>query len=231
MKKNYKTRIFGTLAGCLILAVLSGQVWANSPDDPVTIDNSEEVTDNLGSDSDPDSESNSAESDNDEIDEESMAEAVSDIVEIDVSVGAQSVLNGKIPINVYVTPHIDSNRAEITWDLPRGLDSGEESNVWFEMQEDVDRNFTLEVMPEKSGKYKVVVEVTVWHYDTNYVASDWVELEIDENLEVTPAPEEYKRNKMMLNFAKIAGVIVVTGLVIGSGVIGFKKFKIWMAKD
>lgn len=150
---------------------------------------------------------------------------------IETAVGTQSVINGKIPIYLYLKPKIDSSKAQLEWNVPRGLDAMSSVDVWFEMEEDTGRTFTLYVSPQTEGHYKIVVNVTAWRFDTNYVDSEEIEIDIDSDLLMTPQTAEYQRNNILLT----VGIIVVcaAGVVGGYFVIKLlqKKFSKWMSED
>lgn len=156
---------------------------------------------------------------------------VQGMFEISAEIGTQSVLNNEIPLTLTIRPKIDSKKAEVKWDLPRGLTARSETNRWFTMEKDVPRTFTLEVEPEASGRYVIVADVTAWRYDTNYVASAEIELQIDENLHVYPMQEEYKNNRTIMIVLTVVGVIIAGNLVFFGAKLALNKYRQWMAKD
>lgn len=151
--------------------------------------------------------------------------------EIVSQTGVQSVLNGTIPLTIQILPKITSSKAEIVWEVPRGLSSSNDTDLWFSMEENVPRSFRIDVLPENAGRYVVVADVTAWRYDTNYVASAEYEFEIDEALRITPVQPEYSRNMMIFTIAKVVGVGVI-GVALFFGVkFGIRMYKKWMATD
>lgn len=150
---------------------------------------------------------------------------------IETAIGTQSVINGKIPIYLYMKPKIDSSKAQLEWNVPRGLDALSSVDVWFEMEEDTGRTFTLYVSPQTAGHYKIVVNVTAWRFDTNYVDSEEIEIDIDADLLMTPQTAEYKRNSVFLT----VGIIVVCAACVVGGYFAIKlfqkKFSGWMSED
>lgn len=153
------------------------------------------------------------------------------ILTLETNMATQSVVSGKIPLTITVISAVDSSKAAVTWDLPRGLTAYGEKQTWFRMEADVPYSFTVEIEPQKSGTYSIVVDVTAWRYDTNYVTSGEFEFEIDEQLHVTPAPEEYTRNLMIFRVGVTAGVVVGIIAVVFLVKFGIKRFKTWMAQD
>lgn len=168
------------------------------------------------------------------IDEES--ESLEDLdgnglMKVTSEVGVQSVLSDRIPLVVTVEPRISSSKAQISWSIPRGLATNDETSIWFSMEEGVKRTFRIDVEPIVEGTYKIVVDVTAWRYDTNYVASTDLSFDIDKNLHVDPPPEEYTRNEMMF---RVTVVILIILAIIG-GIFGLKfaikRFRQWLAED
>lgn len=163
--------------------------------------------------------------------EESNDAVEQGILTIESKVGTQSVVNGSIPLYVRVDPTIDSSKAKITWDIPRGLEVSGSQEKWFRMEDGVPQTFSLKVTPLRSGRYEIVVDVTAWRYDTNYVTSDVLSFEVDDDLHVTPISSEYNRNRIMYNlFLFVIAILLIIGGMFGVK-FGIKRFKQWMAED
>lgn len=150
--------------------------------------------------------------------------------EIQTTVGTQSAWSGKIPVYVSITPQIDSTRAQLKWDIPRGLETEEAVEVWFSMETGVVRQFELWVIPDATGSYKVGVEVIAWRYDDNYVDSAEVSVNIDDNLRLSPVSAAYSRNLLFLTIGKIIVVALVVGGMYLAARIILKKYVKWPQK-
>jgi hypothetical protein len=150
---------------------------------------------------------------------------------IETHVGTQSVVNGNIPVFIYVKPYIDSSKAQLQWDVPRGLRAKSKTEQWFSMTEEESETFKLVISPVEPGKYEIIADMTAWRYDSNYVDSAQIEIEIDNNLLLTPRTSEYKRNQIIFTVVKVLGVIVGAFGAFILFKIGKKKFQKWMAED
>ncbi|MEA3357579.1 MAG: hypothetical protein U9Q67_04035 [Patescibacteria group bacterium] len=164
-------------------------------------------------------------------DEDVEVEDSVDLFTVEASIGDQSVRTGEISLSVDITPSIDSSNAQVVWDLPRGLSTSDDIEQWFEMNSDEQQTFTINVKPENSGTYKIVVDVTAWRYDTNYVSSDQLNLEINNDLLLSPVTEEYNKRLVMYNVAKIAVGLIGLGLLGLSGKHIYKMFRKWLVSD
>jgi hypothetical protein len=154
-----------------------------------------------------------------------------DVISVSTEMGLQSVITGKIPLIIRVSPKIDSRKAQVRWNLPRGLYTQSPEDVWYEMQEGVTREFRIDVVPTSAGRYETVVDVTAWRYDTNYVSSAAFLFEIDEELHVTPAPEGYTRN-LALYRATLALLSLIAIIIAFFAVkFGIGRFRRWLAED
>jgi len=166
---------------------------------------------------------------NEEVVEDNMGGA--SFFTIETAIGTQSVIDKKIPVYLYLKPKINSSKAQLEWNVPRGLEALSSTDVWFEMEEDVGRTFVLYVSPQSAGHYKIVINVTAWRFDTNYVDSDEIEIDIDSSLLITPQTAEYKRNNIFLT----AGIVLAGGGVIVGGYFLInllrKRFRKWMSED
>jgi hypothetical protein len=225
-------RQIGVIA-VILLMMPPAAASAEFKDTTVTEDSSDESvidgTDADGEDSAPVLFEDSSETDEAVI--EDTQEQSAGILSLEIEMGTQSVLSGKIPLTVTVTSTIDSNKAAITWDLPRGLAAYGQQEEWFRMEADVPYSFTVEIEPKQSGNYSIVVDVTAWRYDTNYVTSGEFEFQIDEQLHITPAPEAYTRSLMIFRVGVVAGVAAGIVVLIFLVKFGIKRFKTWMAQD
>ena len=164
-------------------------------------------------------------------DEEESEKDGSALIGIESVVGTQSVLSGKIPLYVKIDPSVDSSRAKITWDVPRGLDMSDAEFEWFEMADGASQTFQIDVEPLLAGRYEIVVDVTAWRYDTNYVTSAVLSFEIDEDLLITPQTSEYKRNRMIYTVLILLFVVLLMIVAVFGVKFGIRWFKEWMSKD
>ncbi|MBN2100413.1 hypothetical protein JW710_00755 [Candidatus Dojkabacteria bacterium] len=220
------------LVFCLTLVVIPVNAQESGEEDLQEEDLNTEKSDTVDSQNDADTVDAEEDLDSEDTQQEGDSEEkVETFFEVESEIGTQSVITGEIPIYLYLRPKIDSSKAQLEWSVPRGLEAGSSTEVWFEMKEDEGRTFVLYVKPEESGKYKVTVNVTAWRYDTTYFDSADVEFEVDDNLLVTPQSAEYKRNKMFLAVGLVLGVLVVLSgsFFLIKFLIG--KFKQWMAED
>lgn len=231
MKKN-RNLIFVLVLGFILLPYSAfAQTDDDNGEDDQTVE--ESVEDGVdGTTVDTIMDESDVNDDDDSIDNNDVVtDGVSSLFEIETAVGTQSVLSGTVPVYVYVKPKIDSTRAQLVWFVPRGLKAVTETEKWFSMEEDVGQTFMLEVEPQASGKYEIIVDVTAWRYDTNYVGTAKIDLEIDESLHVTPITGDYRRNQILL---VVGGIVGGAGAAFGLyflGKFGYRKFKEWLAKD
>lgn len=157
--------------------------------------------------------------------------SIQGMFEIVTQIGTQKVFGGGIPLTVWIMPKIDSTKAEVVWDLPRGLETKDETDSWFTMVENTPRSFTITVVPSSLGKYVIVVDVTAWRYNTNYVASKEINITIDSKLHVSPAQPEYLENRTLCMVAAGIGVSLCGVLLVVGIKFGFRKYRAWMSAD
>jgi hypothetical protein len=151
--------------------------------------------------------------------------------EVTAEIGTQKVLGNSIPLTITIDPRIDSNKAEVLWDVPRGLETEDETDRWFTMVENSTRSFSINVVPTELGRYVVVVDVTAWRYDTNYVGSAEFEFRIDDQLHITPAQSEYVKNRTYLTVGTVLGIAVAGALLVLGAKFGLRTYRKWMAAD
>lgn len=173
--------------------------------------------------------------DNDE-EETDAGDKTSDAVKngmfnIETKIGTQKVIGNAIPLIVTITPTIDSKKAQVVWDVPRNLDTENDTERWYTMVKGVPRSFSIEVTPKKAGRYVVVVDVTAWRYDTNYVGSSEIELVIDDELHISPAQEEYQRNRLTLIIELAIGIVIGAIVLFLLIKFAYEKYRQWMSED
>ena len=180
---------------------------------------------------DADGVDNDGQDQDEDVTEEASGSDATEMISISTEMGVQSVVSGKIPLLVRVTPQVDSSKAQVRWDLPRGLVTTDPVDLWFEMKEGVTREFIVNVEPLSAGNYETVVDVTAWRYDTNYVSSATFRFDIDDGLVVTPAPEEYTRSLMLYRIVLALAALVAIIVAFFAIKFGIKQFKQWLAED
>jgi len=155
----------------------------------------------------------------------------SDIFTVESRIQVQSVVSGKVPLVVTITPEIDSSKAQITWDIPRGLTPDGQTDVWFAMEKGTPVSFRIDVKPDAAGAYEVVAGITAWRYDTNYVSSVRFSFDVDDSLKLTPPSVEYTRNLVLFrggigifSLGLLAALFFTVKYLIA-------RFKKWMSED
>jgi hypothetical protein len=136
------------------------------------------------------------------------------------SLATQSVWNNKIPITVKFTTNFDSDNVEITWDAPSGIDVTSHQAKFLKVVAGQTYTYTGYITPTNPGNYSISSNVIAWQFNTNYTASSFVTLKLNDKLLVDPTPADYT-GMLILKY-----VIFVLG---GAGIlylffILFKKF-------
>ncbi|MDD3662038.1 MAG: hypothetical protein PHG63_03140 [Candidatus Dojkabacteria bacterium] len=156
---------------------------------------------------------------------------VEEVLDVEMYVGTQSVFNNTIPLYVRVLPKVSSTRAQISWHVPRGLVAEDPEELWFSMEEDVEQVFRIDVSPQSSGSYRIVVDVTAWRFDTNYVSSTDVSFVIDETLHISPAPADYVKNIMIYRIVTVILVVLAAAGLFFGAKFAIRRFKQWLSQD
>lgn len=141
--------------------------------------------------------------------------------EIRITVGTQSPWNKRVPLILTVIPNLDSERTEVSWDVPFGVEIIDGNKNFFSASKGKSFERKVYLLPSKSGRYTITANVTNWGYGSNYTSSENITLTFGQDLVTEPETANYTtasiiRYTMILLFA-------------GGGIIGiyfgFKKFK------
>ena len=148
--------------------------------------------------------------------------------QIELDVGTQSVWNNSIPIDIYLTPSLNSDRVEIRGNTPASLDFEYLGGQYFSVQEGETYRLRSRITPQKPGNYRVAINAIAWQYDTNYSSTSTINVQIDEDLKIVPQSSMYQVN-LILKYVFFATIIALIGFGIARfGKKGYTKFKKWL---
>jgi len=146
--------------------------------------------------------------------------ATANKIDVESSLGSQSVWNNKIPLTVKFRTNFDSDHIEITWDTPSGIDVSSTQAKFLKVVAGQTYTYVGYVTPINAGSYSISSNVTAWQFDTNYTASSDVTLKIGSNLHIDPLPADY----IGMSVLKYAIFAIGGGLAIYGLFLLFKKF-------
>lgn len=151
--------------------------------------------------------------------------------QVEYEIGRQSVWNNSIPLNIYITPHSDFNRVEITFGYGGMTEVRYRGPQFFPVKAGETYNVQARVYPKERGPHHVTINAIAWEYDTNYTSSASANIPVDENLQIIPQTQAYK----ILNvFKYIFITLIVIGIGIGAYFLTLKnieKIKKWLEPE
>lgn len=142
--------------------------------------------------------------------------------------GSQTPFGKYVPYILTITPHLDSSKTQVLWNVPSTLEAKPKHPEFVNL--DTGKTYTFEgkIKPLKSGTYDFSISVLSWQYDTNYTNSISDNLTFDNNLVLQPMGAKY-RYLNILKFALIGiafiGLTILTVIVVKSYM---KKAKKWL---
>jgi hypothetical protein len=166
-----------------------------------------------------------------EIQMEQEDSVIRDNFDINLEIGTQSVWNNSIPIIIHLTTAIDLDRVEIRASTPSAIEFEYLGNQYFPVRAGENYVLTSRVFPNRQGNYTLSINAIAWQYDTNFSSSSTVNLQIDENLQITPQTRQYHIN-LVLKY--ILYVILIAGAGIGlffASKKGYAKLKTWLMPE
>ena len=132
---------------------------------------------------------------------------------------AQLPFGKKVPYEIQITSHIDSNQTQILWEVPTTLEVKAKHSEFVSIGKDETKTFKATVTPKRDGTYVVNVSVVSWQHDTNYTNSVKDTLTFDQNLVLQPVSDAYRIG----NILKIFVILVLSGILIFLGYYFAKK--------
>jgi|GEM_PF-4098818 len=131
-----------------------------------------------------------------------------------------------------ISSKLDSDRVIVEWELPSQIIFAEENQrntQTTSVREDEISVATARVMGVRAGTYEVKVNVTTVKADVNYITADTLEITFNNDKEVLPLTDEYKKAKLTDQVITALVVLVVLLLVGGAGFWLYSRYR--MAKQ
>ena len=142
--------------------------------------------------------------------------------------GPQTPFGQYVPYTLTITPHLDSPKTQILWNMPTTIEAYPKHDEFVSLEKDQTYVFEGRIKPLRGGIYDFSISVISWQYDTNYTNSVGDNVVFSNNLVLQPVSSHYQWMNV-LKFASIfvgfAIVIIVTVIVVNKYT---KKAKTWL---
>lgn len=136
--------------------------------------------------------------------------------------GPQTPFGNYVPYTLTITPHIDSTRTQILWNMPATLESVPKHEEFVSMQSNQDYVFEGRVKPLREGTYDFSISVISWQHDTNYTNAISDTLVFNGNLVLQPVSSHYQ----LLNVLRYSGIAILFIAILVGTVIVVKKYTV-----
>lgn len=134
-------------------------------------------------------------------------------------------------IEVQIKSTIDSDRLQLEMICPDTFLICTQDNNLYSIKASETKKFTLRAVPKAPGKINIIARAQIWQNDITYASSSSINIELDQNLEQVPQPEEYKKNKQNRDTLQTIGMIVVAILGIAGITYFAYLFRRWYNED
>ena len=142
--------------------------------------------------------------------------------------GDQTPFGNYIPYTLTVTPHIDSPRTQILWNVPSTLEALPRHEEFVSMQRGQEYILEGRIRPLKEGTYDFSISVIAWQHNTNFTNSVSDNVTLNRNLVLQPVSSNYQ----ILNTLRWVGIgLLFIGIIVISVVLVkkyMKKAKDWL---
>ncbi|MCC7289800.1 hypothetical protein IT417_00920 [bacterium] len=125
---------------------------------------------------------------------------------------SQSAWNKNVPVFVEFTATIDSNKVEIDWDAPSGVEIIPKYPRFFGVIAGQTYTYKALIKPQASGSYNIAANVIAWQFNTNYTSSGSVLINFTDDLLTDPVSQNYKTG-MILKWVVVTGFLALAGYV------------------
>lgn len=142
--------------------------------------------------------------------------------------GPQTPFGQYVPYTLTVTPHLDSSRTQILWNMPTTLEAYPKHKEFVSLEKDQTYVFEGRIKPLRGGIYDFSISVISWQYDTNYTNSVGDNVVFNDSLVFQPVSSYYNWMNVLkfgLLFVGFAVAIVVTVILVKKYT---KKAKKWL---
>jgi hypothetical protein len=142
--------------------------------------------------------------------------------------GPQTPFGQYVPYTLTVTPHLDSPRTQILWNMPTTLEAYPKHKEFVSLEKDQTYVFEGRIKPLRGGIYDFSISVISWQYDTNYTNSVGDNVVFNDSLVFQPVSSYYNWMNVLkfgLLFVGFAVAIVVTVILVKKYT---KKAKKWL---
>ena len=133
---------------------------------------------------------------------------------VEVNIQTQSPWTKKIPVEIKITPNLDSKRTEISWTTPSIIEIDPQYDNYFFAEKG--RTYTVKayIVPVGYGSVSGSVDVIDWDYGYNYGTSEPFAFTLNQNREIIPYSDSYKRSIQQKNIAIIVGMLMFFVLLV-----------------
>ena len=142
--------------------------------------------------------------------------------------GLQTAFGQYVPYTLTITPHLDSPKTQILWNMPTTIEAFPKHDEFVSLEKDTTYVFEGRIKPLRGGIYDFSISVISWQYDTNYTNSVGDNVVFNDNLVLLPVSSHYQWMnvlKFALIFVGFAGAVVVAVIVVKKYM---KKAKVWL---
>ncbi len=153
---------------------------------------------------------------------------IRNVVTLNLKQLTQDPRTHEVTMLLSVDSKIESDRAKITWSVPKYVTLSGESTVFIEVTPGDPSVVEARFTPTQLGKYKIEVSAEIIKADVNYVSSGSQEILVNANLDILPSGPNFQtyQNTYTTRDMFKAGAILFTA--IGVVIIAVTTFLRWL---
>jgi hypothetical protein len=163
--------------------------------------------------------------------DENTVKTTSKYFDLVLTRSSQLPFGKKVTYEISITPHLDSSKTQILWEVPTTMDVNPRHSEFVSIAEGETKTYKATITPNREGTYVVNVNVVSWQYDTNYTNSIKDTITFDENLVLQPVSTAYilgNALKIFLIIILFAALGLLTFVLVKNNTAKIKK---WLTPD
>lgn len=131
---------------------------------------------------------------------------------VEVITKGQSAWNKNVPIYVKFIATIDSDKVQITWDTPYGIDIIPKHPKFVTVKAGKTYQYKAEIKPKIAGSYNIAANVVAWQNNNNYTSSGNTSVRFAETLLTDPISSSYQIG-VVIKWLVVILVLVILGFL------------------
>jgi hypothetical protein len=150
------------------------------------------------------------------------------VISLEMRQLTQNSENKEIPVLLSIGSKVNSERVQVTFSLPNGLEMKEEDSFFTEVKIGEPTIIERTVIPRSAGRQTVRATVQIFSAEVNYASSTEELFIVGSNFELTPSSETFNTLKSKVQVVDTLRTIAIIAFVLSAVSLGAGLFVRWL---